>query len=1454
MRKTVTKVCLLALLAFSLPFQPAQAAGPGPNPKPVVIPSLQEWKGDTGSFTMGDHSRIVIPPTSSLQRTAAVFQEDLKEITGRDVSIVQSNSPASGDFFLSLNEQSDDAIGTEGYNFEVGDMVKIRANTTTGVFYGTRSALQILQQDTAKASIVKGVAKDYPKYKERGFMLDVGRKFFTMDFLKDYVKFMSWYKMNDFQIHLNDNEIFKDNSRAHWDKYTAFRLESTKYPELTAKDGHYTKQEFRELQDIAKDRGMTITPELDTPSHALSFTKVRPDLVKDSLPVDHLDITRPEAVEFVKDVWSEYLDGNWFDAKEIHFGGDEFDRNDKTTVEAYRQYLNTMNDLFKSKGKTARMWGSLTFFPGTTPVDSDITLNGWNNGWQNPIDAINEGRKIINTTDGLLYIVPKAGYYYDYLNTKWLYENWEPTYFSGTQKVSADNPSLLGGMFAVWNDMLGKKVSAMDVHDRVKDALPTMAEKMWRGQSNDATYDQFRQASGAIGDAPNTNLLHTVKTQTETVLSYPFDEGGGQTAGDLSGNGYNGTLNGVQWTNGKTGKAALFSHPSDWITTGLTTKGFPWTVSAWVNMTAGTQPEAILLESADGAIKLKQKETGKAGFSREGFDFSFNTAIPTGRWVHVALKGDLSGTSLFVDGELKDKLTETTLLPAAVIGSTAQAFQGALDDLKIVDRALTGKEIAVAAGSPPWTINIAARQPAVASSEEVNYLTANLAFDEDESKNSRWASKYTDNEWIYVDLGKNYDINKVILKWEAAYAKGYKIQVSSDAQTWKDAYTTNAGVGGTEVIKFPTENARYVRMLGTKRAGTYGYSLYEFEVYQPNPNDDPVTVPVPIRYEQTFENNQLGGWQHVIGAGTGSMSVVSDSSQASRYALQLTANNTSNVFIDQNSPDIKDGEIEYKVTPTNTGNIRSGVVFRYTNKDSWASVGYDNGSWYWVNAQDSYGLLTNNTAAKLSKGVTSTVKIKFEGPLVTLFVNGTQYYEGSLASIPNVEGKMGARVFGPTVAEYDNFKYRNNVPDSAVPVTGVQLDKTAVALKEGETAELIATVQPNNATNKNVTWSSSNETVAIVATIGGKIVVTALKAGIAKIKATTTDGAFTAESTVTVEALSGPGVRVLTYNIHHGAGNDNIVNLPRIADVIKSLNPDLVALQEVDKNVPRSGNVDQAAKLAELTGMHVTFGKAIDLSGGEYGLALLSRYPITSSEKTLLPNTSGGEQRAVLTAKIAPTNGLPEFTFSGTHLEWNPKSIQADQVNKIVELYGSTSPYILAGDLNATPESDTIKSLTSKWTDATAGITDWTNEEDGKIDYIMYGQKNQWRVVNAQAIHDDVASDHRPVLSVLEWLGSQPSASGTTLSGTNSVPAGSEFTVRFGLRNVTQNVFAQDIKLNYNADVMEFVSAKSAKDGISIVESKDRAGALRLIIASQGAGHAFTGTAEFIDIVFKAKN
>lgn len=136
--------------------------------------------------------------------------------------------------------------------------------------------------------------------------------------------------------------------------------------------------------------------------------------------------------------------------------------------------------------------------------------------------------------------------------------------------------------------------------------------------------------------------------------------------------------------------------------------------------------------------------------------------------------------------------------------------------------------------------NLAEGKTAVASSEKndtpasgIVYRTADMAVDGNEA--TRWASNQTDNEWIYVDLGKTFDLTSVVLKWETAYGKAYKIQVSDDATTWTDLYETTTGAGGTETI--PVQGSgRYVRMLGLQRGSTWGYSLYELEVYGQSPD------------------------------------------------------------------------------------------------------------------------------------------------------------------------------------------------------------------------------------------------------------------------------------------------------------------------------------------------------------------------------------------------------------------------------------------------------------------------------------------------------------------------------------------------------------------------------------------------------------------------------------------
>src|SRR5690606_20767307 len=124
--------------------------------------------------------------------------------------------------------------------------------------------------------------------------------------------------------------------------------------------------------------------------------------------------------------------------------------------------------------------------------------------------------------------------------------------------------------------------------------------------------------------------------------------------------------------------------------------------------------------------------------------------------------------------------------------------------------------------------NLALNKPVIASTSEGASHGPSKAVDGNPS--TRWASAQTENNWISVDLGSQYTINKVILNWEPAYAKGYEIQFSNDNSNWSTAYSTQNGDGGVDEISV-SGNARYVRMNGLKRATSWGYSLWDFEVY-----------------------------------------------------------------------------------------------------------------------------------------------------------------------------------------------------------------------------------------------------------------------------------------------------------------------------------------------------------------------------------------------------------------------------------------------------------------------------------------------------------------------------------------------------------------------------------------------------------------------------------------------
>ncbi len=217
--------------------------------------------------------------------------------------------------------------------------------------------------------------------------------------------------------------------------------------------------------------------------------------------------------------------------------------------------------------------------------------------------------------------------------------------------------------------------------------------------------------------------------------------------------------------------------------------------------------------------------------------------------------------------------------------------------------------------------------------------------------------------------------------------------------------------------------------------------------------------------------------------------------------------------------------------------------------------------------------------------------------------------------------------------------------------------------------------------------------------------------------------------------------RIMNYNIRNGMGLDNVTDYERTANVIKSVMPDVVALQELDSVTNRSKGIDVLDKLSQLTGMYAIYGPAINYDGGKYGIGLLSKERPVSYKNIALPGRE--EERTLLVVEF------DKFVFCCTHWSLTKKDriASAKIVNSIADKFDK--PVFLSGDLNAEPESEVIKELEKNWKILTnkKQPTFPANKPDETIDYIFgYTAKGEiYSVHQARVIDEPVASDHRPV-------------------------------------------------------------------------------------------------------------
>ena len=614
-RSCALRLCLPVVL-FCLSAAPMQAQV---NEKPFVTPELTSWQGAEGRVVPS--GRVVMKGNAKvLGPVVARFVEDYRALTGQSLTIAKGGAKA-GDIVFSVNKQ---VKGEEAYKLQIGQQIQIEASALRGLVWGAQTILQLTEQ-SADRSLPCGVANDKPRYELRGFMMDCGRKYIPMAYLRNLVKVMSYYKMNTLQIHLNDNG-FKKYFNEDWNKtQAAFRLESDTYPGLTAKDGFYTKAEFIALQQLADSCGVEIIPEIDVPAHSLAFTQYKPEIGSKEYGMDHLDLFNPETMKFVDGLFKEYLEGKSpvFRGKRVHIGTDEYSNAKKEVVEKFRAFTDHYIRLVESYGKQAVCWGALTHAKGETPVKSEnVIMDIWYNGYADPVEMKKQGYQLVSIPDGYVYIVPAAGYYYDYLNCQYLYEHWSPAQVGGV-KFEDDDPAIIGGMFAVWNDHAGNGITVKDIHHRLFPAMQTLAVKCWNASKVSLPYAEFDKKRAALSEAPTVNELGRY---------------------------------------GK-GRAEIFSQaevkPSS--TLKIPEVGYGYTVKFDLTLNADAKKGDVLFESAHAKVYLADPKTGRLAFEREGYLNQFNYRVPKGEKVSLAFEGDNKSTVLYVNGHHRETLGAVTL-------------------------------------------------------------------------------------------------------------------------------------------------------------------------------------------------------------------------------------------------------------------------------------------------------------------------------------------------------------------------------------------------------------------------------------------------------------------------------------------------------------------------------------------------------------------------------------------------------------------------------------------------------------------------------------------------------------------------------------------------------------------------------------------------------------------------
>ncbi|WP_289734651.1 family 20 glycosylhydrolase, partial [Thomasclavelia cocleata] len=465
----------------------------------------------------------------------------------------QEKDAGYGDVLITIDDVSsitEETTSEEAYKIEIDDNgVRLTGASETAVLYGLRTIQNLMITNNG---LVYGTIIDYPYIAERRLHVDCARKYISKDWFIRQIREMSYLKMNAIQMHFSEN--------------LGFRIECETDPSIVS-DQYLTKDEVREILQEAKKYGVKVIPSFDSPGHVDQILRAHPEYGQVNSSGEHfasgLDVTNPEAIAYIRSLYSEYMD-LFEGCTDFHIGGDEymeFDRAPFTTQyksvldnyakanidpnatwkDVLANYINELAEFVHDRGFTPRIWNDGIYYgensyyenPQMIKMHDYIGIDFWSQmSWNSSIARLNT---FIQKGHDTIYNINASFFYYVLRNSKptdgreqhsfdnlnadrKIFNEWTPGKFQ-ENTVADDSDFIKGASIAIWCDN-PNLVDEDVITDDVSDELRALASKSWNVRSNQiTTFEQFQDNYEKLGNVAGFEKQSQLPDSGEFLLA-----------------------------------------------------------------------------------------------------------------------------------------------------------------------------------------------------------------------------------------------------------------------------------------------------------------------------------------------------------------------------------------------------------------------------------------------------------------------------------------------------------------------------------------------------------------------------------------------------------------------------------------------------------------------------------------------------------------------------------------------------------------------------------------------------------------------------------------------------------------------------------------------------------------------------------------------------------------------